>query len=181
MEKIKNHAKEIGVVNSVCLFLVTIYEIYVLFTMDNNPILMTASVLSVIAYIFGIFYTIKGSTKAQAAYYKIFMMLFLLAALLCTVELIANEEASNVKKIAYIISVILLILLSVVDNLGKSKTFYLGLIVLTIYFMCWVYEIINAYNPFTACLHTLGKVFLSGAACLFISAKYEDKDKRGTI
>lgn len=143
---------------------------------------------------FGFFYFINGYKKDAASFYKYYTLLFAFRIFLSVISVDALFDVNGIGGFPLKILMALLpytpvLILALVKDLGKKKSFTLSGIVFAWYFLCLVATIVISASGSLNVLAMLNTMNLikSGTMVVFSAllvvmtiAKYQDKDARGT-
>ena len=137
-----------------------------------------AHVVNAVALACGITYTMKGSGKAAAKWYK---ALVLLVALSITLRLIGTliYPGFNVNACLMIVSIIILLILCFVKDLGDQKTWILFHVLLAVEIALAIITF-DKREVMSSIAGNLSRLMLVGTIGLAIREKYQDKARRKT-
>ena len=176
MKFINDNLKKAGYFNatliivSIIVKLITIKEVPTLVKIDST--------LCIIALVFGLFYSLSGYKKDAAKYYKVFMYLYFVSNILSLAsQLIAPMFG---KKDFFVVSInaivlILVFVLTFIKDLGVNKSTNISLIILLLSVIKLFYDVANK----TTIPSEFVNLILACILCVFVSAKYKDKESRG--
>ena len=177
MKIINDNLKKAGYFNAI---LITIAIILKVINFPKVPFYIKIdSAICIIALIFGLFYSLNGYKKDAAKYYKAFMFIFLVS---CLFSFIASISGGDTNIFIIITNVVILLssfILTFIKDLGEKKSNILALSILLLN----VFKILIVV--FTKSISLAFRVHFSNLilACIlfvFVSAKYKDKESRGT-
>lgn len=180
MDKIKIRLQEIGLISLIFIAAVVSYLLGRFFMATE----ITDKVMVVIhmgAALFGFFYAISGFSKQAAMNYKFFMFLYLVSSLVNTYEVFENKDFSTMSKVVCILGVVVSAILTFGKNLGKNKSVILTISILLLNIALLLVILVKGDIPFQTQLNGVENALLTAFVCIFVSAKYDDKDARGTI
>lgn len=180
MDKIKMRLQEIGLISLIFIAAVVSYLLSRFF-MATELIDKVMVVIHMAAALFGFFYAISGFSKQAAMNYKLFMFLYLLSAIVNTYEVFINKDFSTISKTICILCVIISAILTFTMNLGKNKSVIFTILILVFNIVLLLVILIKGNIPFQTQLSGVENALLTAFVCIFVSAKYDDKDARGTI
>ncbi len=177
MGLIANNSKKVGVFNALLLVIAAAFAIYRFTVPTQNVMILIRDAVYLISVVFGFLYALLGYRKNAAVYYKLFMVTFAVFAILVFVADI-DGSYSFIMIFRAIVAVCALIL-AFSKNLGKDRsklTVYIALASQFIYSVIKVYENFGAFRKFaTVFMHLV----IVCVACVFVLAKYADKQARG--
>ena len=145
------------------------------------------NLVNALAFICGIIYAWKGYTKQAAGYYKAFILLTMLAAVVLAVLNYMNQGFGT-GTVLMIIRIIILAVLAFGKDLGKKRTWMLFWVLVAVDFL---YSIISYMFPgaldVTDNVMTVfrmeslfSRLIMDVTIALAIRGKYVDKEARGT-
>lgn len=176
MKLINNNLKKAGYFNSLLILICIVLNIINIF---NVPIYIKIdSIVCIIALIFGLFYSLNGYIKNAAKYYKAFIFMFLISSVFSFIASISGGD-NNYLIVASNVAILLsIVILAFVKDLGekKSNSFAITILLLNAVKICAV--IITKSLSLAVRIH-LSNFVLACILCVFVSAKYKDKESRG--
>ena len=125
-------------------------------------------------------YALLGYKKDAAKFYKIFMVMYALSALLSALPCFLSGQGGIIDKVAAILTVIGALILAFVKDLGEQKTLIIADILAILYAVVFIYKIFTAENFFMDAQASFTGLVLSILAIIFIKGKYIDKHSRGS-
>ncbi len=134
-------------------------------------------VVNVLALICGIVYILKGSGKKAALFYDVFLLLVTLGLALRLAGRLFHH-GFDVAVGLMIGSVIILLILTFVKDLGRMNTWYLFLVLVVLDLIAAIL-LFDSREAFPTITSGLTRLVLDGAIGLAIRAKYIDKATRG--
>lgn len=153
----------------------------------------TASIFHVLAMCSGFLYLSKGYGKAQAGYYKAFIlfvalslaisMLSNLLSIFSGTEAMSTNTASIIRFVLVLTMFILLMVLAFAKDLGKQKTWtiYYALLAISIVFLCLSIIGLSSAPAVVRLIFQLTRLLSIATIGIAIYSKYADKDARGTF
>ena len=176
MKFINDNLKKAGYFNVVLIIaaiiakLATIKKVSMLVNID--------SIVCIIALVFGLFYSLSGYKKDSAKYYKVFMYLYFVSSVLSLLVPSIAPLSGKIDFFIVSINVIILILvfvLAFIKDLGVNKSTYISIFILILNVVKLFYNV-----KMTVLLLGFSNLILACIVCVFVSAKYKDKESRGT-
>ncbi|MBQ0015334.1 MAG: hypothetical protein KBS82_08475 [Oscillospiraceae bacterium] len=182
------------IVNGILIVAAFAASMYVIF-MESAPMFQRIySAIDLLILGFGFFYFINGYKKDAASFYKYYTLLFAFRIFLSVISVDALFDVNGIGGFPLKILMALLpytpvLILALVKDLGKKKSFTLSGIVFAWYFLCLVATIVISASGSLNVLAMLNTMNLikSGTMVVFSAllvvmtiAKYQDKDARGT-
>ena len=175
-----------AIVGIIAVIIALIIEVMGLF---NNNLLITDKMVNcalIVGLIAGLIFAFNGYKKSDADMYKVYMIIYAVALIINAIAgiFIANNTPSwsfidYLGIILIIISIIAILLLVFVKDLGKkiSESLVLYNMIATCGFS--LYEIITLgdFVPYYSIY--IGNILLSIIAYIFVKLKYADKESRG--
>lgn len=172
MKLLSNNLKKAGYFNSVLIIVAIVLRIL---SLGNLPIFVTIdSIICIAALVFGLFYSLNGYKKDAAKYYKGFMYLYFVSCIFSFLVPIFRDK-DVLTMISNAIVLVAAFILAFVKDLGEKKSTYLSLTVLLFSVIKFFYKITNNIT-FSA---KFGNLILAIILCVFVAAKYADKEARG--
>ena len=182
------------IVNGILIVAAFAASMYVIF-MESAPMFQRIySAIDLLILGFGFFYFINGYKKDAASFYKYYTLLFAFRIFLSIISVDALFDVNGIGGFPLKILMALLpytpvLILALVKDLGKKKSFTLSGIVFAWYFLCLVATIVISASGslnILAMLNTMNliksgtMVVFSALLVVMTIAKYQDKDARGT-
>ena len=182
------------IVNGILIVAAFAASMYVIF-MESAPMFQRIySAIDLLILGFGFFYFINGYKKDAASFYKYYTLLFAFRIFLSIISVDALFDVNGIGGFPLKILMALLpytpvLILALVKDLGKKKSFTLSGIVFAWYFLCLVATIVISASGslnVLAMLNTMNiiksatMVVFSALLVVMTIAKYQDKDARGT-
>ena len=182
------------IVNGILIVAAFAASMYVIF-MESAPMFQRIySAIDLLILGFGFFYFINGYKKDAASFYKYYTLLFAFRIFLSIISVDALFDVNGIGGFPLKILMALLpytpvLILALVKDLGKKKSFALSGGVFAWYFLCLVATIIGSASARFDVLAMLNTMNLIKSATLVVFsalllvmtiAKYQDKDARGT-
>ena len=147
-----------------------------------------STIINIVALGAGVAYTVLGYKKNAAVFYKIFMWLYAISAVITYTSMIINpagDSATLAVVLTKFISLGLIVLLAGAKDYGVVKSNIISIALLAL----WTYELISCVifvdkfselNMFVPILfNAIGQFVLASTAALMVCGKYIDKKARG--
>ena len=125
-------------------------------------------------------YALLGYKKDAAEFYKIFMILYAVTALLSALPCFLSGQGDIVDKVAAVLTFIGALILAFAKDLGEQKTLIIADILALLYAIVFIYKIFTAKDFFMEAQASFTGLVLSILAIIFIKGKYIDKHSRGS-
>ena len=193
MFNIKKHEKEVSVVNAMLIIFAILMSI-ISFTYEkdttlnsSNTLMIIDTAVCIVALIFGLIYTVNGSKKDFAKYYKTFMGVYTFASLITLVDVMNNTLSNGflansfLSIVVIIVEFVCLLILTLAKDFGKKNSLTLAYLVLALEIFIFVRACISYSEYFIYIECCFKRLVLSCIACVSVLMKYVDKDDRGTI
>ena len=175
----KNYLTKIDVLNVALIVIGVAYDIARLF-FDNNVYTIIAIALQLVAYCFALNYVFKRYSKKAAESFKMFLYGFGLSMIATVISTIIAGRAPLSANIQTIIRIICIVILAFVKDLGKTKSYALSCIIFVLSTYNIISQMINTNFDFKGLIMSLCGFILSTLLCIFVFAKYREKESRGT-
>ena len=139
------------------------------------------SITAILTLVSGFLYLTHGYRKNAAAYYKGFVWILLIKEIISTVA--GNTSSVYLNKFIWTICLVLLTILTVGKDLGKTKSFTLvglilaGKIILLINYIS-IMDALGAAG-ISVVMDMVGQIILTITTALMVCGKYLDKESRG--
>ena len=175
MKLINDNLKKTGYFNAALIVIAIIMKLITL--KDVSTLVKVDSIVCIIALVFGLFYSLNGYKKDAAKYYKSFMYLFFVSSVL---SLLVPSIAPLSGKTNYFIAsinviiLVLVFLLAFIKDLGVNKSTNISMLILILNIVKLFYNV-----QITVFLLGFSNLVLACILCVFVSAKYADKEARG--
>ena len=185
MNFIKDNLKQAGIFNAILIAIAIVLEAYILFTTKEFISDYLFSISIIVALVFGLFYSINGYQKNAAKYYKLFMNMCVLAYFLSAAsDLFYIDDAvfgaSMITTYASFVRLIPIAILAFARDYGNRNSLICAYVVFLITLFIFI-RCIVVYSEYSGLIiDDLSQLVLSGIIVVFVAAKYEDKDARGT-
>ena len=175
MKFVNKHLKEAGYFNTALIAIAIILRII---NFPSDQVLTKIdSIVCIAALIFGLVYSFNGYKKDAAKYYKIFMYLYLLSSLVAVSTYF--EGTKLIIFISNIIVSICLFVLAFAKDIGKEKSNFCALLTLALSLAKLLFALQGPTNM-AGISAEFASVALACVLCVFVSAKYKDKEARGS-
>ena len=142
------------------------------------------ALVSIVALLSGLIYAMKGYGKISHKYYKTFMLFVMLGAIVSIIIPLAKCITNNSFTITYILIIIAYIVifgcycvLTYKKDLGLQKSSYMCYITLALNLLLFINAIAGGYR-INYVYTSIGNLLLSYITCIFVTAKYDDKQNR---
>ena len=183
-----NSSSKIGKsISAITILLVVVAAVLagiVLFSGEYSIMRFISKVISLIAMIPCFVYACKGYKKDVAVYYKAFMGLFALSALITLItdiiDTVANSYPSYFSTVICAIVLIGYLILAFAKDFGKQKSMITAFCILGAQLISFVRMLVKFGGVTSIILSACLNLIVSIVACLFVYAKYQDKAERGT-
>lgn len=168
---------------NILLTVVNIYLLFNAFVQTNTNIWQTIEIVAdLIACVVALFYLIEGYSKGLAKRYKLFLIVTAINAFAVTV-LSLGEKTPILSMIMCSLAFIILLVLSLSKNLGKTKSYICCGLLFLIRFSGLISNIVMMNGKLPAINFALFLSQITLAILVFVStyAKYTDKALRKNI
>ncbi len=149
-----------------------------------NPLAVVCTVLGILCLIAGFIYLVLGYKKNAAVYYKIFMALQLTMFVILLARIMNIQQTPLYMAFLYLIPLVMLSILSVAKDLGKTKTMIVALICVFCRVINLVISIcvLKAFGTAATGIlaNDITNLLLAGTTAFMVCGKYLDKAERGT-
>lgn len=175
MKIINDNLKKAGYFNIALIVIAIVLRLIIINTVPT--IVKIDSIICIAALIFGLFYALSGYKKDGAKYYKAFISLYFVSSIvsLITSIIAPTSESINIYILFInIVVIVLLFILAFVKDVGISKSTNISLLILLVNIIKMFYTNKLTYQGGFA------NLILACILCVFVSAKYRDKESRGT-
>lgn len=176
---IKDNIKKTGVFNLILIALMVVYDSVRLFT-GHSTMAKVTIIIHFVGFAAALVYTISGYKKDAAKYFKIYMFTLSICEIMSLVSLTSRTEPSVLSYVLRGICVINALMLTFAKDLGRKKSITICSAILLFHLYNLIHTLINATSKFQAVTNTLSDIILVILALVFIVAKYEDKESRGS-
>ena len=182
MKLLSDNLKKAGYFNAILIVIALVLR---LVTFVSIPTLgKVDAIICIVALVYGLIYALNGYKKDASKYYKTFMYLYLLSAVITLILAFSAAiiELKNYGILVILANVVILVsifVLACINNLGEKKSNYLALLVLAlnIFKLLFNVAIKGAIMPIVSA--GIANIMLACILCVFVSAKYADKKSRG--
>lgn len=175
---------------AIFIVLIIAAQIVVFLTPDTNSFLKVGTLLSTVALISALVYAMTSFGKKGAKFFMIYMLLFSLAEIPMLISqimaMVDRVSGSAVQLLFTAVTVILLIILALMKDLGRKVSFSIVTVILIINLISAVISIAGTaisgavIGLPVAIIHCGQTILLATVAYLLVQAKYTDKEERGT-
>ena len=149
-----------------------------------SPFAVVCTVLGIITLIAGFIYLAMGYKKNAAVYYKAFMYLLLITSVIQVAYIMNTMRTPLNYTFLYLISLVMLTVLAVAKDFGKTKTLIVALICILCRVILLILSLCNLKIFGTATVGLLGNdianILLAITTAFMVTGKYLDKAERGT-
>lgn len=175
MKLINDNLKKAGYFNAVLIVIAIVLRIISFSVLSSST--MLDSIIFIATLVFGLLYSLNGYKKDSAKYYKAFLYLYLVSNTFSVSVLFVNRLNLFIS-ILKILEFVLLFVLAFIKDLGANRSTNLSLLILIISVIDVLYGAIKIGNIISIS-SGFSALVLSCALCVFVSAKYKDKEARG--
>lgn len=179
MDFIINNLKQTGIFNTILIAVGIIYDVVRAFS-ASNALSIIAIAFQLIAYFFALNYAFSGYKKDAAKSFRHFLYGYALSILVTMISSYVRGKAPINSTIFAIIRFILVLILAYGKDLGKLNSYLLAEAVFILSFDTVIRQATNASALFRSLYTILSSLILSAVLWVFIVAKYQDKESRGT-
>lgn len=188
MNEIIENIKKVGTTN-IALIIIALF-LRIASVKDNNfnvvgIIEIIETLVSVVALISGLIYAMKGYSKSSHKYYKTFMLFVMIGAIISIIVPLLKCINNNSFTITYILIILAYVIifgcysiLTFKKDLGLQKSSYMCYISLAINLLLFINSIAGEYR-INYVYTSIANLLLSYITCIFVTAKYDDKQNRG--
>ena len=178
MKFINDNLKKAGYFNAALIIVAIVFRLYFIGIFPTA--IKIDSIICTIALIFGLFYSFNGYKKDAAKYYKAFMYLYLFSSLFSFIASISGDKTNIIIVITNVVILLSAAALAFAKDLGESKSNTLSLVILALNIVKMFVVISTTGVSLAVTLH-FSNLVLACILCVFVSAKYADKQSRGAI
>lgn len=176
MKVVNDNLKKAGYLNAVLIVIAIVLR---LVSIGSVPtVVQIDSALCIIALIFGLFYSLSGYKKDSAKYYRAFMYLYLVSSIVSLLAPLLVTSNTFITVINAII-VILVLVLAFAKDIGVDNSTYFSLLILLLNLVKLFYSF-TGVAEFSKMASNFANLILACILCIFVSAKYKDKESRGS-
>ena len=175
MKIINENLKKAGYVNTVLILIAIVLRIIGIF--KAPALVVIDSIICIAALVFGLIYALNGYKKGVAKYYKIFMYLLVLSSLLALSTL--TVEFDVLTFICDIIVLACVLILALTKDLGEYKSNCCSILILSANLVKCFYTFLKT-TDIVLTSAGFANLVLACILCVFVSAKYTDKESRGS-
>lgn len=175
---------------AIFIVLIIAAQVVVFMTPETNSFMKIGTLLSTIALISALVYAMTGFGKRSAKFFMIYMLLFSVAEIPALISqimsMVGHVSGASVQLLFTAVTVILLIILALMKDLGRKVSFSIVTVVLIINLISAVISIAGTATSGAiiglpvAIIHCGQTILLATVAYLLVQAKYTDKEERGT-
>lgn len=145
----------------------------------DNIFVMLSIISGLITFAIAMAYAGKGYKKNGAGYYKAYMVMFAVTCALGIVPAFMGYDYGVLAKVVAVAALICALILAFWKDLGKTKSYVVGIIATLLYLILFVSHIFAGGNFFDTAQASFTGLLMSLLSLVFISAKYADKSARG--
>ena len=179
MNNLREHLKSAGVVNTVLIADIFICQIVQL-CMPCPLFEKLKTVCFMATLVFGLFYAFSGYKKNAAKFYKTFMICYAVSVLMSAVNAISRGSGHMISIGISCITLCAVFLLAFAKDLGRERSKFTGYFILVLSIVNIIVTAVDI-GGFPAIIGAIEETALAAIACVFISAKFADKNKRGSV
>ena len=177
MKLINDNLKKTGIFNSILIVIAIVLKVI---NFSSFPIYIKIdSVVCLFALVFGLFYSLNSYQKDAAKYYKAFMCLYFISSLLSFIASISGGDTNLLIIIANVAILISVFVLAFVKDLGEKKSNGFALTIFALNIIKMLIVVVTKTVLLAIKVH-FSNLILACIICMFVSAKYKDKEIRGT-
>lgn len=178
-EKLRDHLKEVGIVNGILIICVLIAQLLGIGAFKHGVLDTAAMICALLAYVSGICYTFKGYEKRAGNFYKLFMLLYALSAA-CTAAV--AWDCGFVKMNGVVIAMDILCFLGVLFlalglDIGKKRSTTLSLVIFGMYAVSLLLTLTMTGTP-ALFLNAVQILVVAANGVILVVAKYLEKTDR---
>lgn len=183
MNFVNSNLKKAGYVNVALIFVAIALKLFGFVEMPT--FVQIESVACIISLLFGLLYSFNGYTKEAADDYKLFMFFYALSCLASVIVTTADIVNGPVRALVYVnaiaslISLVCSIVLTFAKDLGYEKSSFLSVLILGASAITILWHILVGC-PLLYSTASFAHLIQSFIVCVFVSAKYTDKQARGS-
>lgn len=174
---IRKHLKAAGVVNTVLIADVFACQI-VRLCIPGTVLEKIKTICVMVTLLFGFFYAFFGYKKNAAVYYKTFFIMYAVSILLSAISNITQGSGHVIGMCISLITLCAVVVLAFAKDFGRERTKFTGYFILALALINIVITAINI-GGFPVVIGAVEEAALAAVACVFIGAKYADKNRRG--
>lgn len=176
-----------------CIILIVLIiaaQVVIFLTSETSTLLKTGTAISTIALVSALIYVMTGFGKKGAKFFMIYMLLYSLAEIPTFIgqimKAVNREPGQAVMMLVTAISIIALIILALMKDLGRKVSFTLVTVILVLDLLTAFVSIFmeasgGAIIGIPVAIIQCGqRILLAAVAYLLVQAKYADKEARGT-
>lgn len=178
MISIKNN-KVIGIIDTILIVIGIGYDIARVFTMNSIGFL-PGIIFQIIAYCFALDYAFRGHKKDAAKSYKRFLFAFALSMLITLIRCFYKGNLPMSFNILSAISLLFVLVLAFKKDFGKRNSYILAFGILLLSIAKIVIQYFSGLLTFESLFASLSSLIISITLCIFVIAKYIDKESRGS-
>lgn len=178
MNFITKNLKQAGIFNTALIAVGVVYDVSRLFN-ANGLYLIICLVFKILAYCFALNYAFRGYKKDAARSYKHFLYAYGLSILVGVISSSVDGAASMKSTIFAIIRLVCVAILAYGKDLGKTKSYALAGITFISSITGFIGYLVNYEISFVSFVLRLCGYILPAVLCIFVAAKYADKEARG--
>lgn len=182
MEFIIKNFKKANVFNMVMIAIALALNLYSLTLPVNYKVEKINTIINIFALLVGFLYSFSGYKKDVAPYYKGFMILYVMASIL-NVGIGIYDSATNSGVSASIIvnafKTVCIVLLAFKNDFGKSNSFTVALVILGCTLFLFISSLLASNSYASNIIERFDELLFASITCVFVCAKYLDKQNRG--
>lgn len=179
MGNIREHLKAAGIVNTVLIADVFLCQI-VRLCMPIGLLEKFKSLCFMVTLIFGLFYAFNGYKKNAAKYYKTYMICYAVSVLAAVVNSVSKGSGHMIEICISLFTLCAALMLAFAKDLGRDRSKFAGYFILVLSIVNIIIVAIDI-GGLPAIIGAIEEAALAALTCIFVAAKYADKNKRGTI
>ena len=181
MNFINNNLKKAGIFNTALIAITLVLQIYQMFVTNYIPTFeFINDVIVIVALMFALFYSFYGYKKSVAKYYKGFIILTFITFTISAVSHVQYFANAKFNAFASIARVIPIALLAFKKDFGRKNSVICALVTFILTFAMFIESFIQVSSYPVLIILSFNRVLISSIVLLFVEAKYDDKEARGT-
>ena len=173
----------IGIIMTVLIVACAVSNVYLL-TVSERVMPIVGTVLNLLALACAVVYCTYGYQKKASVFYKVFFLFYAIHLLTGTYGMVVDFNGSLLAAItvlAFAISFANVLMLFILDNLGKKKATVIAVINILIWFGFLLHHFIFRSDDIGIYTIRMASYLLSAIlTSVLVYAKYADKEERGT-
>lgn len=186
----KTNSKESKIGCSILIILIIAAQLVIFLTPETNILMKIGTAISTVALVAALIYAMTGFGKKGAKFFMVYMLLYSLAEVPTFISQIMNavnrEPGQGIMMLVTAVSIIALIILALIKDLGKKVSFILVTVILvldliTAFISIFMEAAGGAIIGIPVTIIQCGqRILLAAVAYLLVQAKYADKEARGS-